>query len=102
MFWTTESFLPLFDIELKFLAVPACSPVTVLRLPQLNSSNGRTAWIFQILLTAQGSSGWRQQQLLTVVLFRFWNEALENSSEETGHKNVRIFLLNFCLRLNSK
>jgi len=56
--------LPLFDIELSFLAVPACSLVTVLRLPQLDSSNGWTALIFQILLIAQASSGWRQQQLL--------------------------------------
>jgi len=56
--------LPLFDIELSFLAVPACSLVTVLRLPQLNSSNELTASIFQTLLIAQASSGWWQQQLL--------------------------------------
>jgi hypothetical protein len=64
MLLTTEKPLALFDIELMFLAVPACSPVTVLRLAQLNSSNGRTALIFQTLLIAQGSSWWRQQQLL--------------------------------------
>jgi len=57
--------LPLSDIELSFLAVPACNSATVLRLPQLDSSNGRTASIFQILLIAQGRSWWRQQQLLT-------------------------------------
>ena len=57
----------MFDIELGFLDVPACSLVTVLRLQQLNSSNGRTALIFQILLIAQVSSGWLQQQLLTCV-----------------------------------
>jgi len=57
----------MFDIELGFLDVPACSLVTVLRLQQLNSSNGRTALIFQILLIAQVSSGWWQQQLLTSI-----------------------------------
>jgi hypothetical protein len=62
--------LSLFDIELSFLAVPACNLVTVLRLPQLNSSNGRITSIFQILLIAQGSSGWRQQQLLTGCYFQ--------------------------------
>jgi len=56
-FWQYKSLLLLFDIELIFLAVAACCPVTVLRLPQLNSSNGRTALIFQILLIAQESSG---------------------------------------------
>ena len=48
--------------------VPRCchlQPVTVLTLSQLNSSNGQTASIFQLLLIAQGCSGWRQQQLLT-------------------------------------
>jgi len=55
----------LFDIELSFLALPACSLVTVLRLTRLNSSNGRTASIFQIMLILQASSWWRQEQLLT-------------------------------------
>jgi len=64
-FWLEKSLLPLFDIELRFLAVPACSLVTVLRLSQLDSSNGRTASIFQTLLIAQASSGWWQQKLLT-------------------------------------
>jgi len=74
MFLTIESLLSLFDMDLSFLAVPACSPVTVLRLAQMNSSNGRTAWIFQILLKAQESSWWLQQQLLTccfVQVFEF-------------------------------
>jgi hypothetical protein len=63
-------------IELRFLAVPPCNQVTVLRLQQVISSNGRTALIFHILLIAQARSGWRQQQLLTCFLFRFFNLVL--------------------------
>jgi len=94
--------LRLFDIELRFLAVPTCSPVTVLRLPQLNSSNGRIAWIFQILLIGQGSLGWRQQQLMTCYIVQVFEFGTWNTSEKIGYKNVRLSLLILCLRLNRK
>jgi hypothetical protein len=87
--------LPQSDIELSSLAVPTHSPVTVLRLPQLNRSNGRTALIFQIVLIAQGRSWWGQQQLLTCVLFRSLNLVLEIQSENLV-TNMFDFLLLFC------
>ena len=83
--------MPLSDIELSFLAVAACSPVTVLRLPQLNSSNGRTASIFHLLLLAQESSGWRQQQLLTCCFVQAFEFDTWKPSEKIDYKNVRIF-----------
>ena len=81
-FWQQKSLLPLFDIELRFLAVPACNSVTALRLPQLDSSNGRTDSIFQILLIAQASSGWRQQQLLTGCFVRGFEFGASNTSRK--------------------
>jgi len=89
--WQYKSLLPLFHIELSFLAVATCSPVTVLRLTQLNSSNGRTASIFQVLLIAQESSGWRQQQLLTCCFVQVFEFGTWKPSEKTDYKNVRIF-----------
>ena len=95
-FWQYKILLPLFDIELRSLPVPACSPVTVLRLPQLNSSNGRTAWIFQTQLIAQGSSGWRQQQLLTCCFVQGFEFGAWNTSEKIGYKKFD-FLFFFCV-----
>jgi len=94
--------LPLFEIELRLLAVPACSPVTVFRLTQLNSSNGRTAWIFQILLTVQARSWWRQQQLLTCCFVQVFEFGTWKIQWEIGYKNVRHSLPVLCLRLNKK
>ena len=89
----------LFNIELSFLAVPACSPVTVLMLPQLNGSNGRTVSIFQILLIAQGRSGWRQQQLLKCCFVQVLELVLENEVRNVATK-YSTFLI-FCLFVNS-
>jgi len=94
--------LYLFHIELSFLAVVTCSPVTVLRLRQLNSSNGRTALIFQILLIAQESSGWRQQQLLTCCFVHVFELVLETTVRNLTIKMFDFSLLILCLRLNSK
>jgi hypothetical protein len=55
-------------------------------LPQLNSSNGRTALIFQILLIAQGSSWWRQQQLLTCCFVQVFELVLENEVRNVATK----------------
>jgi len=78
MLLTIEQLLAPVCYRSKVPALPACSSVTELRLPQLNSSNGRTAWIFQILLLAQGISGWRQQQMLTCCFVQVLNLALES------------------------
>jgi len=101
-FWQYKNLLPQFDIELSFLAVPPCSPVTILMLPQLNSSTERTAWIFQILLIAQGSSWWRQQQLLTCCFVQVFEFGTWKISEKIGYKNVRTFSSFMCLRPNRK
>ena len=101
-FWQYKSLLPQIDMELMSLAVPACSPVTVLRLPQLNSSNGRTAWIFQIHLVAQRRSGRRQQQLLTCCFVQVFEFGTWNTSEKIGYKKFDFLFFFLCLRLNRK
>jgi len=82
--------LLLFDIELSFLAVPHCSPVTVLSLPQLNISNGRTSSIFQILLIAK--ENWRDfpnisQLSLYVNLLKTMYGCLEIITVKVYHLN---------------
>jgi hypothetical protein len=87
--------LPQSDTELSSLAVPTHSPVTVLRLPQLNSSNGRTALMFQIVLIVQGRSWWGQQQLLTGWFVQGFEFDTWSKSEKFGYRNVRLPSL-FC------
>jgi len=101
-FWQYKCLLPLFDIELSFLAVPPCSLFTILMLPLLNSSIERTAWIFQILLIAQGSAGWRQQQLMTCCFVQAFEFGTWKLSEKICYKNVRTFTSFLCLRPNRK
>jgi hypothetical protein len=92
-----ERLLPQSDIELSPLAVPTQNPVTELRLPQLNSSNGRTAFMFQILLIVQGRSWWRQQQLLTCCFDQGFEFGTWKHNELLATQNVRFSLVILCL-----